>query len=188
MLKYKLSNNNILINLKLFMKDSFDFIGIRNLKIDLFLQTLGYNIKKASQTPENLYISIIPFNDNLSLVEFADFIPVTRYSDFDLSGYILPLARCFNTMFLFSKNLNAQKGEYRKYLNGRMQTHYKGEKAYEKGLLFDLIIDVDEFNKVLTDIWDLKASDKHKPKMFQLINDSIILDEPLEINYASFYG
>lgn len=167
----------------------FNFIAIKKLKSDLFLKTVTDSLIKQNIITENLYVSILPPVENLYLVEFADFLPASRYRDFDISIFLVPLSKSFNTVYLFDKNDQSLKSKFQKYTQGNLEREFKGEEALVKGLKFDLIMSYDHIMKHVNKVWFHDHSNKSdEPIVYQLINDRLILNKPIVIDPKDFYG
>ena len=170
------------------MDDIFEFIAVKKFQTNLLLRSIVSELNLSGCDNENLYISILPPVEGLYLIEFADYLPVTRYSDIDYFKFLLPVSRSFNVTCYLYKNEQTLKSMYKKYLKGKFEKEYKGENALEKGLKFDLILDADEIMAHVRKVWNNEYSENDKrPVIYQLVKDRIILDPPVELNYADFY-
>lgn len=170
------------------MSNIFKFIAVKKINNELLLHAMIEALNKSDNLNKNLYISILPPLEGLYLVEFSDFIPVTRYRDIDIIEYVNYVARNFNVVYLFDKNAQMKKSRYQKYLKGKLETEYKGENAFEKGLKFDLLLDFDYFAAHVQKIWAKKYSDQdERPVVYQIVKDNKILDDPIKLSYTEFY-
>lgn len=167
----------------------FNFIAIKKLKTDLFLKTIIDALSKHDYLGENLYVSLLPPVDGLYLVEFADFLPVPRYRDVDVSVFLVPLSRSFNTIYLLDKNEQALKSRYVKYTQGNLEREIKGEDALTKGLKYNLIMNYEQVIEHVEKIWASNyPEDAPSPQVYQIIKDKLILEKPVEIEPKEFYG
>lgn len=171
------------------MNDIFDFIAVKKLQTELLFKILMAELSTFDEMYDNLYVSILPPIDDLYLIEFADFLPVTRYSDIHTERLIKPIARTFANVFYLYKNDQTKKSKYKKYNKGKMEEDHKTDKAFEKGLRFDLILEVEDIKSHVKKVWscELTGSDP-KPLTYQLVKDRKVLDEPQELDYTKFYG
>lgn len=171
------------------MIDIFDFICVKNLKRDLLIKTLLYDLSSKTSLPANLFVSMLPPIERFTFIEFADFLPVPRYRDISSKDFLLPINRTFHTVFYLYKDKRLNQEVYLKFLHGTQEREYKGEGALEKGLKFDMIMDKNLIFNHIQKIWTLNPTNiEEKPFLCQLIKDRQVIEEPLICNYVDFYG
>ena len=171
------------------MNDIFDFIAVKKIEKESLLKDLSAFLSLKEGRKQNLFISILPPIDDLYLIEFADFLPVPRYRDVNAIDYLEPVIRTFSKVFFFYKNDQVLQSKYKKYFNGKIESDQKGEKALEKALKFDLILEFNDLQAHVNKIWDNDYCENDlKPDVYQLIDNNVVLKTPVKIDYMSFYG
>jgi hypothetical protein len=170
------------------MNESLNFIGIKKLRLELFLNTLKDTLARDRNLNENLYLSILPPVEEISFVEIADFLPLTRYKDISIEKFLLPVTRSFNVVYYLDRNVQTNTSKYQKYMKSTLEREYKGAGALEKGIKFDLIMNLSDIESHMKRARTLSYSEnEEKPRVFQIVKDKELLDPPLELDYKTFY-